>query len=141
MKKGLSNFNTMSLIIVVILASIVVFLGIYTTIVSQTSDSYESQKNLMATNIEITEIMVASEIYVDVKKNYGDVELTGLRFIFYYDDGTIKIVDRTTDIPQTYETKKFTFSSTVVENPEYLVKIGVMPYVDDSYGEETIKLI
>jgi len=140
MKKGQAQIITTVLIILLVIVAVIIVWNVVKPMIEESSENIGAGTSAFSVQLEIEEVKlwVTGGAQVTVKRNAGEGEIEGLRFVFEKDDGETEIIEKSIAngdiIPDELETKVYDFD--VNEINEKIEKVSIAPDIGGSLGIE-----
>jgi hypothetical protein len=123
-KKGLSTIIITLILIVVSLVAVAIFWVVVRNLISQQSEGISFEKFAISMDIKKVYSPGANDVAVEVERNPGKAELSGINFIFYTESGSELITQK---IPiGELETKTFTLTLQNITAAD-VIKVSIAP--------------
>ncbi|MEK6840526.1 MAG: hypothetical protein AABX79_01075 [Nanoarchaeota archaeon] len=133
-KRGLSAVVSNLLLILLVLVTIAIVWAVISAILSRGGGDIQTGVSQLSFNLQIQSAYVSgTDVLVNVKRNAGGGQITGIRFIFSNDTDSV-IVDRI-GVLNELERKTFTFTSSEIPGIGRGDEVSVSP-IYDSGGQK-----
>jgi len=134
-KKGLSTIIVTLILILISLVAIGVFWVVIQNLIDGNTENVGLDKLTLSAEIKGVNIDNSSNnVTLAIKRNVGEGDLVGMKFVFYNDSST-EIIAQDFELEQLVERK---FVLHLVMNVSTLTKISIVPLFRSSKGEENV---
>lgn len=133
-RKAQSSVIVLVLIVLIAIVAILIVWNIFNPLIKKKGEEVGLEK--LTTSLEIKEVVLIGQgaSKITVSRGTGKAELTGLKFVFYDENGNSNVVEEKTTLPE-LGTEMYSFSP--FSNLGKIKRVSVFPVIGNNLGIES----
>jgi hypothetical protein len=135
-KRSQAGVVSAVLIILIVIAAVAIIWNVVNPMIQRSAEQVKGDVFTIQLEIQEVRLFYSGAAKVSIKRGPGEGELTGLKFVFHYEDGNTQIIEVEKDLPKELETKIYEFSSSEFESEKRIAKVSLAPVIGNSIGNE-----